>query len=442
MSRRHLVAVSWCIPPALFPRSIQVARLLKGLSRLGWTNTVVTPSVECLAAADPIDRALSDSYSGYYRLAPVDLKRVDLEPPSWLERWTHGPSNDDALTDDEIWVKRASRAVRQLSGWRGANVLATFAQPWRDHLVGLELRRSRRRLPWVAHFSDPWVDSPYLADWPEGQKRQEGAQEAQVIEHADAVVFTNRYAADLVMEKYPVEWRKKVRVLPHATDADLLPAADRLTAPPRTGDRPLRLSYVGNLFIGRRTAHGLLEAVAQLKTRRPLDGCFELVFVGEGSGLAEAQEKATSLGLDTIVTFRRRLSHLESLAAMRDSDALVLIDAPAETNVFLPSKLADYLMVDRPIVALTPHVGPSAEIARHLGYPVIEPEDVSAITEALEHLAQRHSARTLGPSATAAAIAERFSVDATARAFVGIINDAIRNARGRRGWFPRAKRSS
>ena len=427
----HLIAVSWCIPPALFPRSIQVARLLKGLSRLGWTSTVVTPAVECLAATDPLDGALRDFYSGYYKVAAVDLQRFDVQRATWLNRWRRDMGDDAALTGDEIWVKRASRAVRQLPAWKGANVLATFAQPWRDHLVGLELLGSSRRLPWVALFSDPWIDSPYLQDLPEEQKRREAVQEALVIEHADGVVFTNQYASDLVMNKYPVEWRKKVSVLPHAADPDLLPGADRLRERPKNGNQPLRLSYVGNLFLGRRTAHGLLEAVARLESRGGLDGGLELVFVGEGSGLAEAQDKATSLGLDGVVTFRRRLSHLESLAAMRDSDALILIDAPAETNVFLPSKLADYLMVERPIVALTPRVGPSAEIVRQLGYRVVEPEDVSAITDVLEDLLRRHSARTLGPSAAAAAFADRFGVDATARAFAGITDEAIRHAKAR-----------
>jgi len=341
------------MPPALFPRSIQVARLLKGLKKVGWSSTVVTPRIEDLSKTDFIDDTLSELY-GEQRLAPVDVKSLDVEEPETFRRWKRASDGTQA-DDDQLWAENAAAVVKRLDHVNRASALVTFAQPWRDHLAGLELRWWRGFRPWVAHFSDPWADSPYLTDASPAQRQLHQAREAQVVHSADVVVFTNQYAADLVMAKYPAKWRRKVRVVPHAMDEDLRPRIDAINPRPRPdGSRPLRLSHVGNLFIGRRTAHGLFEAVAALSRRRPLEGELELVFVGEGSGWQEAREKSSALGLDAIVTFHSRVSHLESLAAMSDTDVLVLIDAPAQTNVFLPSKLADYLMVEKPILALTP----------------------------------------------------------------------------------------
>jgi hypothetical protein len=38
--------------------------------------------------------------------------------------------------------------------------MVPFGNPMTDHLVGLSLSR-KYRIPWIARFSDPWVDNPY-----------------------------------------------------------------------------------------------------------------------------------------------------------------------------------------------------------------------------------------------------------------------------------------
>ena len=53
---------------------------------------------------------------------------------------------------------------------------------------------------------------------------------------------------------------------------------------------------------------------------------------------------------------------MSSLELMKTSDMLLLIDAPAEKNLFLPSKFIDYLGAERPIWAITPSTGPSATL--------------------------------------------------------------------------------
>ncbi len=418
------MAVSWCTPPALFPRSIQVARLFKGLKRQGWTTTVVTPGTQHLSKADPLDATLEDVYAGEYQPARVDLSRIDPGSIGWFDRRKLRARREAQLSDDGLWAQRAAHTVRTLIRQKRADVVVTFAQPWRDHLVGLELLRWGKRLPWVAHFSDPWVDNVYDADLPDDTQAEERRREARVMERADMVVFTNQYAADLVMAKYPAAWRDKVRVVPHATDDDLTPVVDRMF-PPRPGNAgTLRLTHVGNLFAGRRTADSVFDALSILNQRRPLQGRLELVILGEGSGLYDARAKVFMLSLDSVVTFRSRVSYLESLAAMRDSDVLLLIDAPAEINVFFPSKLVDYLMAMKPILALTPPIGPTADIMTELGYPAVEPGNVSAIVASIEDLLERHAAAPLLSSAAAATCSAHYSLDATARAFSAVLDEA------------------
>ena len=94
-------------------------------------------------------------------------------------------------------------------------------------------------------------------------------------------------------------------------------------------------------------------------------------------------DKAKALGLEELVTFKGKSLYLDSLAAARAADLLLLIDAPAEHSVFLPSKIVDYLMLGRPILGLTPASGASAAVLRRLGFPIASPDNATAIEKAL-----------------------------------------------------------
>ena len=156
----------------------------------------------------------------------------------------------------------------------------------------------------------------------------------------------------------------------------------------------------------------------------PLDGRVEVEFVGEGSGRAEAQAQAKAFGLDRVVRFRMRVPYLESLEAMAGADVLVLIDAPADINVFLPSKLADYLMVGKPVLAITPVVGPSADMVRAFGYPVVSPGDQKALVGALRNLMDDKSSSPMIPLQHRLE-ARRLDVRAVAAMFGDVIEQAI-----------------
>ena len=70
---------------------------------------------------------------------------------------------------------------------------------------------------------------------------------------------------------------------------------------------------------------------------------------------------------------------------MIEADALLVLDAPAEASVFLPSKLIDYIGARRPIFGITPP-GVSASLIRELGGEVADPGDAHAIADGLSRV--------------------------------------------------------
>jgi len=369
----RLLALSWAMPPLVYPRSVQISRILKALTERGWESSVVTLAPD----ADPNglqDRQLAELYADSYELLPVDTRESVTRSPLWLRAWRRLRRVDDVATDN--WARRAGRVLRRETSSRQYDVLLTFAQPWIDHVIGLRIKRRNRALPWVAHFSDPWVDNPYVRYSGEDQAARARKHEHDVIRAADAVIFVTRQTADLVMSKYPKAWRSKAAVVGHGYDEDVLRHV-------RSGEKPsgrFRIVHTGSLY-GGRGPQAILQALSAIAQDPEVRKVLDVEFVGYVGSEWVAMTK--DHGLQDFVRFRGKCLYVESLEAALAADLLLLIDAPATLSLFLPSKIVDYMMLRRPILGLTPASGASADVLRSLGYPVVSPDDVDGIATAL-----------------------------------------------------------
>jgi glycosyltransferase involved in cell wall biosynthesis len=100
---------------------------------------------------------------------------------------------------------------------------------------------------------------------------------------------------------------------------------------------------------------------------------------------------------------------------------LLVIDAPSDENLFLPSKLVDYLPMGKPILGLTPARGASADLIRALGYPVIAPDDESSIADAIEALIAARATGRLVVSAHHQEVARGYDIRRTTEMFSEIL---------------------
>jgi glycosyltransferase involved in cell wall biosynthesis len=258
----------------------------------------------------------------------------------------------------------------------------------------------------VAHFSDPWADSPYATPHQRAIWRR---MEEDVVREAAAVVFVTGETVDLVMAKYPEEWRRKTFVVPHGFEPGRPHAA-----PSRRADRPrpMRIVHTGRFYAGVRTPVALLQALARLRSSPSFDGALELSFVGPHTGEYAAQ--ARTLGVSDLVGFVGRVSPAEATARAADADVLLVIDAPSRgPSPFLPSKLIDYLPLRKPILGVTPETGATAHLLRRLGCVVAPPDDTAAIERALAGLLGSWRSGTLGVGPAFDSVAAEFEISRT-----------------------------
>jgi glycosyltransferase involved in cell wall biosynthesis len=407
---KRLLAISWEMPPLSGPRAVQVTRTLEHLVPLGWSSTVICFGPRSTRynqdyAADP-ERATNGA---------IELVRVP-SPEEWLffrALWRVCPPAKLMPDEKWVWIRRAAAAARRQAATRPHTAMASFGQPWSDHLVALRLRRETA-MPWVAHFSDPWVDSPYArgASW---QRRLWSRMERDVVGDADRLIFHNRQTADRTMSKYPAAWRSKVAIVPQGFEPE-----SRTLNVARSTPAPLRVVYTGRFYDRMRTPENLLRAVAQLGLDR-LRGRIAFDFFGHPS--AAYARQARDLGLDTIVRFHGRVPPPQAVAAARAADLLLVIDAPSTgPNLFLPSKLVDYLALKKPILAITPREGASADLVRELGYTIVDPGDVDGIAAAVSSAIDAWQRGTAVVSPAHDEVASRYDIRQTARRFADVLD--------------------
>lgn len=352
-----VIFLSHSFPPQAAPRAVQVARLAKH-SRL--PIRVLCASVPCP------EHAIRENVEV--------LCYPDRSPRLWrlAKRFLYLPDSE------RPWAERLARTVLEQGLIGRDDVLVTFGQPMSDHLAGLRIKR-HLGLPWIAHFSDPWSDNPYLSQNPVSRWRLR-RMERQVFSEADRLLFTSRETVDLVMRKYPASWRAKAAILPHAYD----PLLYGQVAARRKDDDVLILRYVGN-FYGQRNPLELIKALGQLLKTQPgiLNGV-RIELIGRWVGHELWSPAATGLPAG-LLTFRKSVGYAESLRLMCEADALLIIDAPFEHNVFFPSKLVDYLGAGRPILALTPP-GTTADIVKAAGGMIALPNSAKSMADGLATL--------------------------------------------------------
>jgi hypothetical protein len=374
----QLLAVSYSFPPMAYPRSIQVARLLGSLDA---STVVICGSEDHTFTPYGIDETIASGVEG--RMArvirePFHRSRLARQLDELASRYPIPWSN---LPDIQRgWVRRTSKRFfkwQQVSGYK-PDLVITFGHPMSDHFFGLEYKK-RNGTPWIAHFSDPWVDNPYkhhsvASDWLNRR------MERRVIREADAVVFTSPETLDLVMEKYPASWRENAIYLPHCYDED---AYDNALKPP---DGRYVVRSIGTLY-GNRSPEPLYQAIEKIARENSslLEGV-SIEFAGYiHGGTDEVNMYPTARRL---VKFVGLVPHAEAINLMKTAHCLLVIDAPADLSVFFPSKLVEYMGAGRFILALSP-AGATARIVKDAGGMVAHPSDVDQIVSSLKKVLEQ-----------------------------------------------------
>ncbi len=365
-----VLAVSYYLPPLLYPQSIQIGRLIDGLKRQ-FDMVLVTADQRGGPRDESLAPGLFHGVADVIRIPRSDNLYLNYVRNAWLPLLYQRP---DVYRS---WMRTAFRAIEQAASRHRFDAVVTFSFPASTNLLGAWLK-DRLGVRWISHNSDPWADNPLsrISRWTKTSHRR---LERDSFAKADALLFPSDEMSAMYRERYP-SLAGRVHTLNHSFDPAAYPAA---TPRPSGIDRPRTLRYIGT-FYGSRTPEPLYRALALLN---PEDRArLRIEIIGGGRSAWSLRER---YGLTDSVVIQPSVSYRESLRLMADSDVLLVIDAPsADASVFFPSKLADYIGAKRSILGISPP-GTTRRILGDLGQPCHQPGDTQAIAESLRAIAHK-----------------------------------------------------
>jgi hypothetical protein len=378
---KTILAVSYYLPPLLYPQSIQIGRLIEGLKRQ-FNMVLVTADQRGGPRDDSLAPGLFDGVEDVIRIPRTDNLYLNYAKNNWLPLLYQRPDIYRA------WMRTAFRAIDRAASRHRFDAIVTFSFPTSTNLLGAWLK-DRLGVRWVSHNSDPWADNPLsrISRWTRTSHRR---MERDSFAKADALLFPSDEMSAMYRQRYP-DLAARVHTLNHSFDPAAYPAAVSKSS---GIDRPCTLRYIGT-FYGGRTPEPLYGALALLnpEDRRRL----RIEIIGGGRSAWSLRER---YGLTDSVVIQPGVSYRESLRLMADSDVLLVIDAPStEASVFFPSKLADYIGAKRSILGISPP-GTTRRILDDLGQPCHQPGDTQAIAKSLRAMVH-------GPSANAPDFSEQ-----------------------------------
>ena len=240
------------------------------------------------------------------------------------------------------WVKPSTLFLSEFITKHNIKNIVTTGPPHSLHLIGLNLKQNFN-LRWLADFRDPWTTIGYHKQLKLTQAAQNKHKrlEAKVLEIADDIIVTSR-VTKLEFEKLT---KTPIHVITNGFDTESVTNIER--------DKKFTISHIGSL-LSKRNPEILWEVLLELtSSNKTFKADFRLNLVGFVS--EEIKNNLIHLGLSDCINDVGYVSHKEAITYQNKSQVLLLIEIDSEdTRCIIPGKLFEYMIAQRPILAIGP----------------------------------------------------------------------------------------
>ncbi|MFD2823473.1 glycosyltransferase family 4 protein [Lacinutrix iliipiscaria] len=240
------------------------------------------------------------------------------------------------------WVKPSVSYLSTYISDFNINTVITTGPPHSLHLIGMQLKE-RLGVKWLADFRDPWTTIGYHKELrlTEISKQKHLNFERQVLQTADHIIVTS----EVTKVEFKEKTNQPITVITNGYDLE------------KTGgvalDEKFTLAHIGSL-LSQRNPKILWKVLQELVTENEtFANCFQLKLVGSVSN--EILKTIQDYSLTNYVDNLGYLSHNESIRHQKASQVLLLIEINSEdTKCIIPGKLFEYMVSNRPIIAIGP----------------------------------------------------------------------------------------
>lgn len=240
------------------------------------------------------------------------------------------------------WVKPSVAYLSNYIEQENISTIITTGPPHSLHLIGLQLKE-KLGVKWIADFRDPWTTIGYHKQLKltEKSKQKHKALEKQVLNTANDIVVTS----SVTKIEFEAITKKPIEVITNGYDYELVEA--------KPLDIKFTIAHIGSL-LSKRNPEILWQVLSELvQENKDFSEDLQLNFVG---AVSEAVLKSIEqVGLIKHVNNVGYVAHKESIIYQKSSQVLLLVEIDSkETRCIIPGKLFEYMVSNRPILALGP----------------------------------------------------------------------------------------
>jgi glycosyltransferase involved in cell wall biosynthesis len=374
---KKLLFVSLAFPPKNDPECLQTAKYFRYLQeKEKFSIDVLTSAMPTMFM--PYDENLEDYNQGFNN--KIELKINENKYLNFIKR-TFIPGYFEQPDSKKSFHLSWKKALKQIK--EKPDIIYSRSFPLSSSLLAFKLKEYYK-VPWVLHLSDPWAYCPITNYGSEKQLKYHRSLEKECFENCDYICLTSEKTIELYKNVYP-QFVNKFLYFPNVFDPKDFKQNDF------EFEERIKVVYTGGL-IDERSVSYLIEAMKILQVNNPtaLDS-FDFVFAGAMDTYNKSFFKNTAF---KNLTHLGLLPYRDALDLQRSADILLVIDNPidkAEKAVFFPSKLLDYMLMQRNILAVTTPGGTSDLVIKSLGAISVSHADAEALATALLNIYEAHN---------------------------------------------------
>lgn len=241
-----------------------------------------------------------------------------------------------------LWVKPSVVFLKDYIEKNQIETIITTGPPHSLHLIGLQLKK-KINIKWIADFRDPWTTIGYHKELMlnENSEKKHKELEKSVLHSADKIMVTS----PTTKSEFSKLTAKPIEVITNGYDIEKVKQSEL--------DEKFSIAHIGS-FLSERNPRILWKAFKELvKENNEFAADFQLKFIGKVS--QDVLETIDEFKLGKFVNNLGYVSHDEAISHQRSSQVLLLIEIDSEeTRCIIPGKLFEYMVSERPIIAIGP----------------------------------------------------------------------------------------
>ncbi len=359
--RKKVILITYYWPPAGGPGVQRWLKFVKYLPEFNIDPVVFVPENpnypivdESLLSEVPVDvTIIKHPIKEPYKLASLFSKKksktiskgiiTDAKKQSLIEKILLFVRGNFFIPDARVaWVKPSVNFLSDYIKREKVETIITTGPPHSLHLIGKQLK-AQLGAKWIADFRDPWTQIGYHKQLKltKSSELKHKALEREVLNSSDQIIVTSA----ATKKEFQLLTKQPIEVITNGYDVEPLNSV--------VLDYKFSIAHIGSL-LSKRNPEVLWSVLGDLvKEHSDFSNDFQLNFIGLLSEdvLKSIQEHDLSSYCNEI----GYVSHNEAIKFQKKSQVLLLIEINSEeTNCIIPGKLFEYMVSNRPIIALGP----------------------------------------------------------------------------------------